>query len=382
MEWPLVSVIVRTKDRPELLQDALKSIASQTYQSIETVLVNDGGCEVDQGKAEAILGEIPLSYVKNETSLGRGAALNVGLEKSKGVYAAFLDDDDIYYDGGIAALMDGAIKNGAEAVYGQVVCKSTAGSEDVVKAERVVGEPFYFGKLLFENYIATNSLLVSKKLVKKIGPFDNDFEIFEDWDWIIRMASICEPLFIHSVIGEYRILSSSTLTGKGGIKLHRFYKEKLLEKHLGKATAADFLDHVQRAVDKIVLEKDAQNHYIEARIESLSEEVGIKTKWVRDRDDYIVTLQEEIAKLQEMIAKFEEVLRQKDGHIEWLAMKNEAITAENEAIIAVNKTITTENEAIKKTLDEILSSRSWQITKPVRVVGASVRNIFPRKDHV
>ena len=108
------------------------------------------------------------------------------------------------------------------------------------------------------------------------------------------------------------------------MELHRFYKEKLLEKHLGKATAADFLDHVQRAVDKIVLEKDAQNHYIEARVESLSEEVGIKTKWVRDRDDYIVTLQEEIAKLQEMIAKFEEVLRQKDGHIEWLTMKNEA----------------------------------------------------------
>ena len=125
MEWPLVSVIVRTKDRPELLQDALKSIASQTYQSIEAVLVNDGGCEVDQGEAEAILGEIPLSYVKNETSLGRGAALNIGLEKSKGVYVAFLDDDDIYYPDGIAALMDGAIKNNAEAVYGQVVCKST-----------------------------------------------------------------------------------------------------------------------------------------------------------------------------------------------------------------------------------------------------------------
>ena len=106
MEWPLVSVIVRTKDRPELLQDALKSIASQTYQSIEAVLVNDGGCEVDQGEAEAILGEIPLSYVKNETSLGRGAALNIGLEKSKGVYVAFLDDDDVYYHGGIAALMD------------------------------------------------------------------------------------------------------------------------------------------------------------------------------------------------------------------------------------------------------------------------------------
>ena len=94
-----------------------------------------------------------------------------------------------------------------------------------------------------------------------------------------------------------------------------------MKKHLRKATAADFLDHVQRAVDKIVLEKDAQNHYVEARMESLREEVEIKTEWIRDRDDYIVTLQEESVRLQEMISKLEEVLRQKDGHIEWLAMK-------------------------------------------------------------
>ena len=125
--------------------------ASQTYKSIDTVLINDGGCEVDRVKAGAILGEIPLSYIENKTSLGRGAALNIGLEKSEGLYVAFLDDDDIYYNGGIAALMNGAIENGVEAVYGQVVCKSTrSGFGKVVKAERVVGEPFHFGKLLFE----------------------------------------------------------------------------------------------------------------------------------------------------------------------------------------------------------------------------------------
>ena len=40
---PLVSVIVRTKDRTHSLSEALKSIMSQTYANIEIVVINDGG---------------------------------------------------------------------------------------------------------------------------------------------------------------------------------------------------------------------------------------------------------------------------------------------------------------------------------------------------
>ena len=52
---PLVSVIVRTKDRPTLLKRALQSIAGQTYRPIEVVVVNDGGCELDRNELEGIL---------------------------------------------------------------------------------------------------------------------------------------------------------------------------------------------------------------------------------------------------------------------------------------------------------------------------------------
>ena len=373
---PLVSVIVRTKDRPGLLKEALGSISEQTYRPLEVVLVNDGGCHLDGDVYTAFLGEIPMHYVRHEQARGRSAALNAGAERASGIYLAFLDDDDIYCPDGIASLVEGCVKSGARAVYGQVLCRTlpAQGRQDEMESG-VLGEPFSFGKLLFENYIATNALLVSKALEEETGPFDPAFEIFEDWDWIIRMACISEPRFVDAVVGVYRTFTSSTLTGKGGIELHRFYREKLLEKHLGKATGADFLDHVQRTVDKIVLEKDAKIHHLEAQTESLTEQVRIKTEWVRDRDDYIVTLQEAIANLQE-------VIRQKDGHIEWLTTKNEAITAENKAITAENEAITAENEAIKKTLDEILSSRFWKITKPGRVLIKTVRKILPKKDNV
>jgi len=101
---PLVSIIVRTKDRPELLKRALQSIAAQTYKPIEVVLVNDGGCQLDVNELEGILKDITLNYIRLENGTGRARAGNVGIENAKGEFVGFLDDDDEYYSEHIETL--------------------------------------------------------------------------------------------------------------------------------------------------------------------------------------------------------------------------------------------------------------------------------------
>jgi glycosyltransferase involved in cell wall biosynthesis len=59
---PLVSIIIRTKDRPKLFKRALQSIAEQTCRPIEVVLVNDGGCDLDIEELKTILGDVSLNY--------------------------------------------------------------------------------------------------------------------------------------------------------------------------------------------------------------------------------------------------------------------------------------------------------------------------------
>ncbi len=56
---PLVSVIIRTKDRPALLSEALNSVKHQTYKNIEVVVVNDGGEDI-----EAVLDEYRSHFIK------------------------------------------------------------------------------------------------------------------------------------------------------------------------------------------------------------------------------------------------------------------------------------------------------------------------------
>ena len=71
---PLVSIIVRTKDRPKLLNRALQSISAQTYRPLEVVVVNDGGCDLDVEELKDILRDISLNYMRLEKNTGRSHA--------------------------------------------------------------------------------------------------------------------------------------------------------------------------------------------------------------------------------------------------------------------------------------------------------------------
>jgi glycosyltransferase involved in cell wall biosynthesis len=324
MRDPLVSIIVRTKDRPVLLKEAIKSISEQTYPNIQVCLVNDGGEDPDVEEIKNTLGRTEVRYVKHERSKGRPVSLNIGLDKSEGLYVGILDDDDVYYPGAIRTLLDASIQNENRPVYGQVLCRKEVTGDGGGESglDFMIGEPFSMGRLILENFIPTNALLVPRIWIEKTGPFDPDFEIFEDWEWIIRLAQVCEPLFVESPVGEYRIFSAATITGKGGEAMHRTFKEKLLKRHLNKVDAGSLLDHVQRMVDKVVLQKDAVVHDLRGRLDELTHQVEIKSEWVRERDerirllgDTIHGLEQTIHVLEQTVHELEEGVRERDREI-------------------------------------------------------------------
>ncbi|TDE04583.1 glycosyltransferase family 2 protein [Flavobacterium hiemivividum] len=98
MKSPVVSVIIPTFNRSELLVEAISSIRKQTYKDWECIIVDDGS--TDNTKIEVdkiILEDCRIQYVAKPEVLPRGAASsrNFGLELSKGNFIQWLDDDDI-----------------------------------------------------------------------------------------------------------------------------------------------------------------------------------------------------------------------------------------------------------------------------------------------
>lgn len=91
---PLVSLIVRTLNRPRLLRRALQSASVQTYPNVEIVVINDGG---DHAETAHICGDFPRVTLTTIAKSGVAGAATAGVRAASGTYANFLDDDDALF---------------------------------------------------------------------------------------------------------------------------------------------------------------------------------------------------------------------------------------------------------------------------------------------
>lgn len=93
----MISVIITTYKRPVFLERALKSVLNQTYKNIEIIIVDDNDEDTKyRSETEKLVKTFPkhLQYIKLQKNAGACNARNIGLEKTKGSFILFLDDDD------------------------------------------------------------------------------------------------------------------------------------------------------------------------------------------------------------------------------------------------------------------------------------------------
>jgi len=219
-EGPRISVVVRTKDRPELLAEALDSLAEGTYRRVEVVLVNDGGREPELPERYPF----PVERIDFADNRGRAAAANAGVEAARGDFVAFLDDDDLAAPEHLATLADAvqgsdvrvAYSDAAVAIY--ELAGGDGGDRDLhgwICRERRLpySRDFDPELLLLDNYIPFNTVLIERALfdeVKEAGgtasaaPFDPDLPFFEDWDFLLRLARRVTFHHLPRVTCEYR----------------------------------------------------------------------------------------------------------------------------------------------------------------------------------
>ena len=101
---PLITVLLTTYNRPLLLETAIQSVLTQTYQNIELIVLDDNsGVETEEAIQRYLLNEAKFRYYKSDVKdedrwkEARYAALfNIGLKMAKGELIAYLTDDDYY----------------------------------------------------------------------------------------------------------------------------------------------------------------------------------------------------------------------------------------------------------------------------------------------
>lgn len=95
MKNPLVSAIIPTYNRANLIGRAIESAIAQSYSNLEIMVVDDASKDNTQEVINTIK-DPRIRYIRHQTNCGGAAARNTGIDAATGEYVAFLDSDDFW----------------------------------------------------------------------------------------------------------------------------------------------------------------------------------------------------------------------------------------------------------------------------------------------
>ena len=174
----LVSVVIPTYSRNDMLERAINCALAQTHQNIEVIVVDDNPVESEYRVMAAAIMEkyaedYRVKYIQNPQNLGGAGARNVGIAAASGEYIAFLDDDDEYYPTKVEKQLRVFLNSASDKlalVYCDVEHANRHGHVDCVIRAKHRGNCLY--EAIVDDCIAnTSEWLVKKELLQRVGNF-------------------------------------------------------------------------------------------------------------------------------------------------------------------------------------------------------------------
>jgi glycosyltransferase involved in cell wall biosynthesis len=203
---PKVSIIIPTYNSSFFIKRTISSVLNQTFANWELLIIDD--CSFDNTVELVNMfikqdGRIKL-FKTSQNSGGPAQPKNVGIEKAKGEYVAFIDHDDewlpeklekqLYLFSNSQKKNIGLVSCGANLINNKGKCFSTY---NPIKKEII------FPEILLRNPIYSNSsVLMKREVIDIVGPRDEKMKYSEDWEMWIRICKagfdidfVYEPLF-------------------------------------------------------------------------------------------------------------------------------------------------------------------------------------------
>jgi glycosyltransferase involved in cell wall biosynthesis len=194
-QGPQVAVITRTKDRPLTLRRALKSVVDQAFDSLNWVIVNDGGARepVDEIAAEARSHDV-VTHVIHLAGSGRWAAANLAISESDGTYVVLLDDDDTWHPEFLQATV-GYLESyphlGGVATQTRIV-NETIADNSIRTLDSSIFNPgltsVYLIDMTRRNLFTTNSFVFRRAAMAEVGDYDDGLPVLADWEFHLRFV--------------------------------------------------------------------------------------------------------------------------------------------------------------------------------------------------
>jgi glycosyltransferase involved in cell wall biosynthesis len=207
-----VSIIIPTYNRKNFLNKAISSVACQTYQNFEILVIDDGSKE---NYAESICNKYESCFYYYKKNGGLSSARNFGIQKAKGEYIAFLDDDDFWRKDKLEKQVNvlesqkdiSCVHSSAQVVneLGNTTGKIIGASKN--KVHKRSGNVFW--NALGVWVVKSPTPLIRKSIFKDNMFFDESIQIGEDIDFYQRMFYKHKVYYINEPLAFYREYSDT-----------------------------------------------------------------------------------------------------------------------------------------------------------------------------
>lgn len=192
-----VDVIIPIFNQSKYLEFALDSSLKQGILRKNIYVIDD--CSSDS--PDKIASKYKVNYLKTESNMGPAAARNLGIKNSSSELIAFLDADDAMLPGRILSSISRLMQTDAAMVCGNYrfwINRIT------------ISNPFYkkeieisYQNMINNNYIASGSVMLRRKVLEDIGLFNEKYLLAEDYDLWLRIIEKYKASYIHDPLYLY-----------------------------------------------------------------------------------------------------------------------------------------------------------------------------------
>ncbi len=214
---PLVSAIVATYNRANVISEAIESILAQTYKNLEVIIVDDGSTD---GTVEVLERFGSRLRILRQQNAGPSIARNCGIAAAKGEIISFLDSDDTWLPQKIerqVALLEKA-GNSACCCVCNALLKSknqpilTSFKNSLLNPSEEEGLWLNAPQVLMHRFMLFNqTVAVRRKELAKVGGFDESLRYMEDYDLALRLSLLAPFAFINEPLVIYNLGSTGSL---------------------------------------------------------------------------------------------------------------------------------------------------------------------------
>lgn len=259
----IVSVVIPTYNRAQLLSRAIVSVLDQTLSNLELIVVDDGSTDNTADVVRSFC-DSRIRYTPLGKNCGGAYARNQGIQLAIGEFIAFLDSDDIWLPEKLEKQI-AALRNSNNS---QVTVAYCSYHEEHELTQRTISVEADRAGDVFDDLLQgwcppSSASIVKRSELNKVGGFDESLPSFQDYDLWLRLAeasnqfvAISEPLLIKHVHNNHQVSVDPTAKLRG-FEIFQQRWSATMKHRLGVQSyhrwVADHLSHVQLSQLKLAL---------------------------------------------------------------------------------------------------------------------------------